>query len=64
MNNSRNYATLITKGKCASGKINSIWEYLKEMSKKENLFTSPNKLIFLSNNHSSHQFEALPSEAD
>ncbi len=34
------------------------------MSKKENLFTSPNKLTFLSNNHFSLPFEALPSDAD
>jgi hypothetical protein len=34
------------------------------MSKKEKLITTPNKLTFLSNNHPSHPFEALPSDAD
>ena len=48
----------------ASGKINSFENIFKEMSKKEKLITSPNKLTFLSNNHPSHPFEALPSDAD
>ena len=34
------------------------------MSKKEKLIPSPNKLTFLSSNHSSLPFEALPSDAD
>ncbi len=34
------------------------------MSKKEKLIPSLNKLTFLSNNHSSHPFEALLSDAD
>ena len=34
------------------------------MSKKEKLITSPNKPTFPSNNHPSHPFEALQSDAD